>query len=110
MAAAAVAVSRVFLRGRRGAAVLDRLTALVLDRACDETVRIEAVVALRDLNSSTLKPLWDALGEDPSPAIRAQVDAGRGRAQVGVSSADELKKSALDTRGMAISEPAARVD
>ena len=94
VAAAAVAVARVFLRGRRGTAVLDRLTALVLDRACHETVRLEAIVALSDLNPSTLKPLWDALGEDPSRAIRAHVDAGRGRSRADVSSADQLAAAA----------------
>ena len=90
VAAAAIAVARVFLRGRRGAAVLDRLTALVLDRSRPEQVRLEAVGALADLKPSTLKPLWDALGEDPSPVIRAQVGGGQGGPQAPVSSVDRL--------------------
>ena len=94
VAAAAIAVARVFLRGRRGAAVLDRLTAIVLDRAGPETVRLEAVAALGDLNPLTLKPLWDALGEDPSRVIRAQVDAGRGRPPADMSSVDQLAAAA----------------
>ena len=94
VASAAVAVARVFLRGRRGAAVLDRLTALVLDRACPETVRLEAVAALGDLSPATLEPLWEVLGQDPSPAIRAQVNAGRGRSPVQVSSTEQLAGAA----------------
>jgi HEAT repeat protein len=76
VATAAVALARLFLRDRRGAAVLDRLTALVLDRARPESVRLETVAALADLNPSTLKPLWKALADDPSPAIRERVGAG----------------------------------
>jgi hypothetical protein len=94
VAAAAVAVARVFLRGRRGASVLDRLTAIVLDRAGPETVRLEAAAALSDLNPSTLKPLWEALGEDPSPAIRGQVEAGQGRSPADVSPVDQLAAAA----------------
>lgn len=94
VAGAAVAVARVFLRGRRGATVLDRLTALVLDRARPEAVRLEAVAALGDLKPSTLKPLWDALGDDPSPAIRARVGAGPGRSQTAVSTVERLAAAA----------------
>ena len=94
VAAAAVAVARVFLRSRRGATVLDRLTALVLDRARPEAVRLEAVAALGDLNPSTLKPLWDALSDDPSPAIRARVSAGGGRLPVAVNTVDRLTAAA----------------
>ncbi len=90
VATAAIAVARVFLRGRRGAAVLDRLTALVLDRSRSDAVRLEALTAIADLKPSTLKPLWDALGKDPSPAIRAQVGAGRDGPQASASSIDRL--------------------
>ena len=75
VAEAAVAVVRVFLRGERGAAALDRLAALVLNRACPETVRLEALTALGDLNPSTLEPLWQALRDDPNAAIRARTGA-----------------------------------
>ena len=95
VAAAAVAVIRVFLRGRRGAAALDRLMTLVLNRACHDTVRLEALVALGDLEPSTLEPLWQALADDPSRAIRAQVAAGRrGQPQPDVSAAEQMATAA----------------
>jgi hypothetical protein len=72
-----VAVARVFLKGRQGAAVLDRLTSLALDHSRHESVRIAAVMAVADLKPSTIKPLWDALAKDPSAAIRKGVNGGR---------------------------------
>jgi hypothetical protein len=95
VAAAAVAVIRVFLRGRRGAAALDRLMTLVLNRACHETVRLEALAALGDLEPSTLEPLWQALADDPSRAIRGRVAAGRrGQPQPDASAAEQMAAAA----------------
>jgi hypothetical protein len=71
VAAAAVGVARVFLRGARGVAVVDRLTAAALDRARPVAIRIAAITALGDLTSATLEPLFTALGADPHPAIAA---------------------------------------
>jgi hypothetical protein len=76
VAAAAVTLARVFLEGRRGPAVLDRLTTVALDRTRPESVRLAAITAVGDLKKSTIKPLWSALGKDPSPAIRKLVAAG----------------------------------
>jgi HEAT repeat protein len=90
VATAAIAVARVFLRGERGAAVLDRLTTVVLDGSRPDAVRLEAMAALGDLKPSTLKPLWEALSKDPSAAIRAQVGAASGDAQPSVSPVDRL--------------------
>jgi hypothetical protein len=75
VAAGAIAVARVFLKGRHGAAVLDRLTSLALDHSRPESVRLAAVLAVSDLEPSTVKPLWEALGKDPNPAIRKSVNA-----------------------------------
>ena len=75
VAAGAIAVARVFLKGRHGAAVLDRLTSLALDHGRPESVRLAAVMAVSDLEPATVKPLWEALGKDPNPAIRKSVNA-----------------------------------
>ena len=96
VATAAVTVARLFLRGRRGATVLDRLTALVLDRTRPEAVRLETVAALADLNPSTLKPLWKALRDDPSPAIRVRVSGGQPPSEPAPSSVDGLTAAAED--------------
>jgi hypothetical protein len=77
VAAAAVGVVRLFLKGRRGNVALDRLTALALDRERPETVRLAAVAAFGDLPASTTEPLWAALATDPSAAIRARASGGQ---------------------------------
>ena len=70
--AAAAGVARVFLRGRRGAAAVDRLTAVVLDRGRAEALRLAALRALRALDLATIAPVLASLAEDPSAAIRAE--------------------------------------
>ena len=71
VASAAASAARVFLRGPRGAAVVDRLTRAVLDSGRDEGVRLAALRALADLERRTIAPLLDALQRDPSEAIQA---------------------------------------
>jgi HEAT repeat protein len=78
VATAAIGVARSFLRGRRGAAALDRLAEVALDKTRDEQLRLAAIRALADLPASTVKPLWQALGDDANAAIRAQVESGSG--------------------------------
>ncbi len=78
VAAAAVALAQVFLKGRRDPAILDRLTAIALDRARPESVRLAAISAVSDLKAATLKPLWETLAADPSAAIRERI-GGSGR-------------------------------
>ena len=96
VAAGAVALARVFLTGRRDPAVLDRLTAIALDRARPEAVRLAAVTAVSGLNPATLKPLWKALAADPSAAIRECVAGGPGPAkeQAAVPAGDQLREAA----------------
>jgi HEAT repeat protein len=95
VAEAAVAVIRPFLRGRRGTAALDHLMTLVLNRACRETVRLEALVALGDVEPSMLEPLWQAVADDPSRAIRAQAAAGRrGEPEPYASAAEQMAAAA----------------
>jgi HEAT repeat protein len=75
VAVAAAGVARAFVRAARGASAVDRLTAVVLDRARPEPVRIAALRAMRDLQQSTLAPLLKSLVDDPSPAVRAEAEA-----------------------------------
>jgi len=86
VATAAIGVARSFLRGRRGAAALDRLAEVALDRTRDEQLRLAAIRALADLPASTVKPLWQALGDDANAAIRAQVESRAPRGRSGGSS------------------------
>jgi HEAT repeat protein len=71
VAQAAVRAARIFLRGPRGAAVVDRLTEVALNRARPEPIRLAAIGALSALESSTLQPLRDALNDDPNEEVRA---------------------------------------
>ena len=70
VAQAAVRVARIFLRGPRGAAVVDRLTEVALNRTRSEPIRLAAIGALSALESSTLQPLREALSDDVSQDIR----------------------------------------
>jgi hypothetical protein len=71
VASAAVSAARGFLRGPRGAAVVDRLTQVALDRSRDDGVRIAALRALGDLERSTIAPLLETLRHDPSEAVKS---------------------------------------
>ncbi len=71
VAAAAAGAARAFLRGPHGAAAVDRLTALALDRQREEATRVAAIRALSDLEPSTVAPLFRALVLDPNTAIAA---------------------------------------
>ena len=68
---AAVALLRQFLRSRTGAVLVDRLTAVALDRSRRVSVRTAAIEVLNDLEPTTLRPLWRTLQEDDDPAVRA---------------------------------------
>jgi HEAT repeat protein len=77
VSAAAVGVARVFLLGTRGAAVVDRLTAIALDRTRAEPLRLAALRALRALQPATIAPILASLGNDPSDTIRSEAGAGK---------------------------------
>jgi HEAT repeat protein len=74
IAAAAAGVARGFIRGPHGAAAVDRLTLVALDRARPETVRVAALRALRTLEPATLAPLLKSLEDDPRAAVRAEAE------------------------------------
>ena len=77
VAAAAVAVAGAFLRGARGATVVDRLTAVALDPARPEPLRVAALTALGGLSRTTMSPVLTALAGDLSATIRAEAAAQR---------------------------------
>jgi HEAT repeat protein len=77
VAAAAVAVTSVFLRGARGAAVVDRLAALALDPTRPERLRVAALTALGGLSRAAMRPVLAALAGDQSAAIRKEAEAQR---------------------------------
>ena len=80
VAAAGVAVIRTFVRGTHGVAAVDGLTAIALSRAANETIRLEAIEALGDLDATTVQPLWQTLARDQNPRIRSRaLDAKHGR-------------------------------
>jgi hypothetical protein len=94
VAAAAIAAARPFLDTRRASAVLDRLTAVALDRSRPVPVRLAAIAAVSDLKPGTRKPLWEALATDPDAGIRDAVSAGPGEPARDASSADQLVRAA----------------
>jgi HEAT repeat protein len=82
VASAAIGVGRVFIRGPRGASVVDAVTTTALDDARPDAIRLAALRALTDLERSTIAPLLATLASDPSPAIRSEValhDRAHGR-------------------------------
>lgn len=96
VAAAAVAVTGVFLRGARGATVVDRLTAMALDPRRPEPLRVAALTALGGLSRATMGPVLTALAGDPSAAIRAEAEAQRSTRAAAPNPLDTLTRAAED--------------
>ena len=72
VAAAAVAVARVFIRQDKSTAIVERMTTIALEPSRASGVRLAAVAALKDLGPSTVAPLLKALAADADAAIRAE--------------------------------------
>lgn len=70
VARAAIGVTRLFVRGPKSVAIVERLTELALDRGRTAAVRLAALDALGDLDSETVRPLREALRDDPIEGIR----------------------------------------
>ena len=94
--AAAAGVARLHLRGARGARAVDRLAAVLLDRARHETVRLAALRALKELEPATIAPIVVSLVDDPSAAIRAEATVKDPRAMKGEADAATLLARAAD--------------
>jgi hypothetical protein len=72
IAAAGVAVIRTFVGSRQSVTAIDGLVSIGLNQSASETIRLDAIEALDDLDASTVQPLWQALSRDPNPRIRAR--------------------------------------
>jgi hypothetical protein len=70
----AIAALAPHVRSADGGAVVDRLTAIALDRKRTPPIREAALRALLVLDRGSLKPLLKALRTDPAPDIAALVD------------------------------------
>jgi HEAT repeat protein len=68
----AAGVARVHLRGPRGAAAVDRLAEVLLDRTRAESLRLAALRALRELDPGTIEPILASLAGDPNPIVRSE--------------------------------------
>jgi len=75
VAVAAIGVARRFLRDARGAAAVDRLTAVALDRSRPDVMRTAALHALHDLDRKTIAPLLKSLARDPIVAMSGEPPA-----------------------------------
>ncbi len=71
--AGAAALARRLLDSPRGAAVLDRLTALAVDASRTDRSRLAALDAMRHVPGPALELLSARLRQDPSAAVRASV-------------------------------------
>jgi hypothetical protein len=69
-ALAAARASRALLSLPQGTTLLDTVTDIALDRARPDALRVAVVEALATLPPRTVKPIWDKLKDDPSPAVR----------------------------------------
>jgi hypothetical protein len=76
IAAAAAGVAHLHVRGAHGAAVVDRLAEVLLDRARHATVRLAALRGLRELDRSTIAPILASLADDPNATIRNEAGLG----------------------------------
>jgi len=97
VAAAAIAVARIFVRSARAASAVDCLTAVTLDRRRPEAVRLAALRALRDLDPATIAPLVASLADDPNDAIRTAAAAQHSRRRTDSDPLDLLARAADET-------------
>jgi hypothetical protein len=67
---AAARASRALLSMPQATPLLDSVTAAAIDREQPETLRVALLEVLSTLPPRTVKPLWERLKDDPSPAVR----------------------------------------
>jgi HEAT repeat protein len=103
--AAAAGVARAHLRGARGAAAVDRLAEVLLDRTRAETLRLAALRALRELDPATIAPILASLAADPNQTIRTE--AGLSGRAAPIASHDLTAEIARAASGTLPDDPAA---
>lgn len=91
LAVSAVAVLQTFLQSARGVDVLDRLTAIAVDRTRPRSIRLACIRAVRELAPATIAPLLDALGGDTDQAIALAAGLG---AEAAVDPLQALREAA----------------
>lgn len=67
---AAARTARALLGLPQGTAILDTVTAIGLNRGEPDDLRVAVLEALASLPARTVKPVWEQLKDDPSPAVR----------------------------------------
>jgi HEAT repeat protein len=73
LASAAIGAARVFIRGPRGAAIVDAMTTVAINEDRPDDIRVTALRALMELERSTIAPLLERLADDPSARVRSEL-------------------------------------
>ena len=98
--ASAAGVARAHLRGARGAAAVDRLAEVLLDRTRAEMVRLAALRALRELDAATIAPILASLADDPNATIRTEAElSDRGAPRGAGDPAEVVARAAAGSLG-----------
>jgi hypothetical protein len=106
--AAAAAALRTFVKGARGASVVDALTATALDRGRLDLIRLAALRALRELAPKTLAPIAKSLARDPSAAMRAEAGGEAGAGPQKIAAAERRAMATAGQSAQAIASAAER--
>jgi len=93
VAITAIALTRAFLFTERSPDVVDHLTAVAVDTARPDRVRVKAIRALKDLDAETIAPLVQSLSSDSHAAVRAEAS---GSAAPGVTPSAAIERMAAD--------------
>ena len=96
VAAAAVSAAGGFLRGPRGASVVDRLVATALEPARPERLRLAALSVLGGLPRAAIGPVLTALARDPSAAVREEAAVHLGTRTAAANPLATLTRAASD--------------
>jgi HEAT repeat protein len=105
---AAARAGRGLLALPQGTIVLDRLTAIVLNRSESGELRAAALEALIQLPARTVKPVLDQVKDDPSPAVRAVLRRGGAMVEDPVAELEEASDGWLPRDPHAVLEMVSR--
>ena len=94
VATAAIGTARAFMRGRRGAAVVDAVADVALDRRHSDEIRLAALRSLMDLERTTIAPLLESLASDPRAAVRDEAASRTRSGPDAIDPIDALRRAA----------------